>query len=217
MISIAEGKRLGANLVLLNGDLADYYGLSKFQKDPRARRWVDEIHLQRKFFAFIRGKFPKARIIHKLGNHDERYESYLMRNCAELVGLDTFEIGNVLELDRHRIELVRDKRPIRLGDLNVIHGHEYTFAISNPVNPARGLFLRAKAYALCSHFHQKSEHSENNIEGKTITTWSTACLCDLHPAYLPINNWSNGFALAEIFGNGKFQMHNKKISHGKLY
>ncbi len=160
---------------------------------------------------------PKARIINKLGNHDERYELYLARNAPELVGLDAFELAVVLKLDSLGVELIGDKRPIRIGELNIIHGHEYSFPISNPVNPARGLFLRGKVYALCSHFHQKSEHSENNLEGKTITTWSTGCLCDLNPAYRPINNWSHGFAIAEVFSNGKFQLHNHKISHGKIY
>ena len=205
------------DLIVLNGDVADYYELSKFSKDPRARRWADEIKLQRRFFVWIRGEFPKARIVYKLGNHDERYEAYLIRNCAELVGLDTFDIANVLELKQAGIELVRDKRPIRLGDLNLIHGHEYRFAITNPVNPARGLFLKAKAYAMCSHFHQKSEHSENNIEGKTIGTWSTGCLCELHPAYMPINNWSHGFAFVEVFNTNKFHVENKKVSHSKVY
>lgn len=218
MISIAEGKKREADLVVINGDLADYYGLSKFHKDPRARRWVEEIKLQRKFFIFLRAQFPRARIIHKLGNHDERYELYLARNCSELVGLDTFDLRNVLELSNIAVELIGDKRPIKLGDLNLIHGHEYSFPISNPVNPARGLFNRAKVYAMCSHFHQRSEHTENNLEGKTIATWSTACLCDLHPAYRPINNWSNGFAFVEVAEGGKFHVDNKKIGGGgKIY
>jgi predicted phosphodiesterase len=217
MCAVNYGKSARAKVVLLNGDVADYYELSKFAKDPRARKWTDEIKMQRHLFAWLRQEFPKARIIYKLGNHDERYEHYMMARCPELLGLDVFEISNVLELKTFGIELVRDKRPIRLGQLNVLHGHEYQFAISNPVNAARGLFLRCKEFALCGHFHQESQHSENTVEGRSVATWSTGCLCDLHPAYRPINNWSHGFALVEVAGNGKFRVQNKVIRNGNIY
>jgi hypothetical protein len=114
-------------------------------------------------------------------------------------------------------DYVTDKRPIRLGELNIIHGHEYKFAISNPVNPARGLFLRCKAYAMCGHFHQSSYHSEKNVEQNKIATWSTGCLCDMHPDYAPYNNWSHGFAFVETFADGKFEVQNKIIAHGRVF
>lgn len=214
--SLAYGVEHSVDTVLINGDCGDFYQLSRFNKDPRMRHWVSEIKMIREFLKALRSLFRKARIVYKLGNHDERYEVFLQQNCAELIGLDKFEIGNVLDLEKHGVELVRDKRPIRVAELNIVHGHEYRFAISNPVNAARGLFLRTKAYSMCSHFHQKSEHSENNIEGKSIATWSTGCLCDLHPAYMPLNNWSHGFAFVEVSGS-KFHVSNHKISHGKVY
>lgn len=217
MLSVRSGRQASVDTVLVNGDCADYYDLSKFCKDPRARRWPDEIKMQRDFFVWLRCVFPKARILYKLGNHDERYETFLMQRAPELIGLDVLDIGNLLRLREVGVELVRDKKPIRLGNLNVIHGHEYRFAISNPVNAARGLFLRTKAYALCSHFHQSSYHSENNIEGSTIATWSTGCLCDLHPAYMPINNWSHGFAIVEVDKANKFHVRNRVIRGGEVY
>lgn len=45
-----------------------------------------------------------------------------------------------------------------------------------------------------------ASHTENPWEGDPITCWSTGCLCDLHPAYMPNNKWQLGFAYSEITG-----------------
>lgn len=48
-------------------------------------------------------------------------------------------------------------------------------------------------------------------------TWSTGCLCDLHPDYAPLNKWNHGFAFVEVFNGGKFEVQNLFISDGKVY
>ncbi len=89
------------------------------------------------------------------------------------------------------------------------------FNISNPVNPARGLYNRAKKIALYFHFHQTSEHNESAINGDIITTWSGGCMCDLHPEYLPLNKWNNGFV--EIYNDDEFfNIRNRKIVNYRL-
>lgn len=215
--AVTFGRRFSADSILINGDACDIHTLSRFETDPREKKFGLEIEMMRLFFKWLREVFPKAAIIYKMGNHDERYDSFMIRSAPELIGVDVFEWSNILKLAEHRVTLVKDKRPIQIGDLTVIHGHEYRFAISNPVNPARGLFLRSKSYAMCSHFHQSSYHTEKTINDKRIATWSTGCLCDLHPRYLPFNNWSHGFACVEVFNNNKFNVENKIVSHGKVY
>lgn len=215
--SIDYGRRNGADLVILNGDTLDAFAVSFWEKDPRKRDFSGELKTIREFLGCLRKTFPKARIIYKIGNHEERYERYMRVKAPELLGLNEFKIESLLHLDKHGIELVSEMRPIRLGELNILHGHEYKFAISNPVNPARGLFLRTKAYALCGHFHQSSYHTDKTVEQKVIATWSTGCLCDLHPDYMPMNNWCHGFAFVEVGNDGKFNMQNKVIRNGAIY
>jgi hypothetical protein len=216
MAAIDYGLERDANLILLNGDIIDFHAISRWEKDPRKRNLAAEVKFLRKFVECIRETFPKADIVYKLGNHEERWESYLFRNAPELLGVEEFDIAQILRLRPG--ELIRDCEPIQLGDLNVLHGHEYRFAISNPVNPARGLFLRAKAMALCGHFHQSSQHTEKTIEQHNLATWSAGCLCDLHPDYRPMNNWNHGFAFVTVHGSGKFEVENKYIStNGQIY
>lgn len=203
--------------IILNGDIADFYAVSRWETDPEKRNFAEEISAIRTFLAGLRHTFPKAKIVYKLGNHEERYERFLRQKAPELLGCDVFSLGNVLRLERLGIQTVSDKRPIRLGRLlTVIHGHEYSFQISNPVNPARGYFLRSKSHVLGAHFHQTSQHSERTIDQKVIAAWSTGCLCDLHPEYRPLNNWNHGFAFVEVTKSGGFQVHNFTIIDGKI-
>ena len=108
-------------------------------------------------------------------------------------------------------------RPLAVGKLYLIHGHEYKFSISNPVNPARGLFLRAKTLAATSHFHQTSQHSERDLTGKVVSTWSIGCACNLRPSYSPINNWNHGFAICDLQADGSFVLANLRVIDGRVY
>lgn len=218
LLAIKWGKNNGINHVLLNGDTSDFFALSFWETDPRLRDFPEEIKVNREFLISLRNTFPRARIILKDGNHEERWMRYMRVKAPELLGIPEFEPPKVLGLASLGIDNpVGDMRPIRLGTLNVIHGHEYRFSISNPVNPARGLFLRAKAHSLCGHFHHSSYHPGKTVEDKMIGCWSTGCLCDMHPAFRPLNEWNHGFAYVEVDRVGKFEVHNFQIKSNKVY
>lgn len=216
-LALQTGLDRRVDVVLLNGDICDHYALSRWETNPKLRKFPEEVKAAKQFLGGLRQLFPDARIVFKQGNHEERFERYLRLKAQELLGLDEFEWESVFGLRDHGIELVKDKRPVRLGQLNVIHGHEYVFNISNPVNPARGMYLRAKNHVLGGHFHQSSQHSEKSLEQKVISAWSTGCLCGLHPEYRPLNPWNHGFACVEVEANGAFHVDNLRIVEGKAY
>jgi predicted phosphodiesterase len=201
--------------ILLNGDTIDFYGLSRFMKDPRKRSVAHELQATRDFLDVL-SQFG-AKIYFKIGNHEERYENYLMRVAPELLGVREFELKYLLGLDARGIDFISDKRIIKANDLNIVHGHEFGQSIFSPVNVARGLFLRGKVSAMQGHNHSVSEHTESNMNGDIVTTWSLGCLCELNPAYLPINKWSHGFGIVELSDNGKdFHVRNYRIHKGKI-
>jgi predicted phosphodiesterase len=201
--------------ILLNGDTIDFYGLSRFMKDPRKRSVAHELQATRDFLDVL-SQFG-AKIYFKIGNHEERYENYLMRVAPELLGVREFELKHLLGLDARGIDLIGDKRIMKANDLNIVHGHEFGQSIFSPVNIARGLFLRGKVTAMQGHNHSVSEHTESNMNGEITTTWSLGCLCELNPAYLPINKWSHGLAIVDLSDNGKdFHVRNYRIHKGKI-
>lgn len=216
-LAIAQSKRIGATIILLNGDTMDCHELSRFEKDPRERSYAEEVPLVCQFLAYLRSKFPKARIVWKDGNHDERLYLYLRRHAPALLGIDVFQQESVLKFAKYGVEYVTEKRPIVCGKLNILHGHEYPGGFAAPVNPARGIFLRAKACCIEGHYHQTSEHAEPTLEGKNIACWSTGCLSELHPPYMPLNKWNHGFASIEMAREGNFKIRNHKIINGEIY
>jgi hypothetical protein len=114
------------------------------------------------------------------------------------------------------ITYITDKQVIEVDEnLSILHGHEFRESVMAPVNAARGLFLRAKSCAIAGHLHQTSEHTESTVQGKMIATWSTGCLCDLHPKYMPINRWNLGFCVVTVGSKG-FQVDNKKIIDSRV-
>ena len=201
--------------ILLNGDILDFYQLSRFGKDPRKRSVAHELQAAREFLDVL-AQFG-AKIYYKIGNHEERYQHYLMAKAPELLGMQQFELQHLLGLHDRGIELIGDKRIIKANDLNIVHGHEFGQSIFSPVNVARGLFLRGKVSAMQGHNHAVSEHTESNMNGDIVTTWSLGCLCELNPAYLPINKWAHGLAIVDLSDNGKdFHVRNYRIYKGKI-
>ena len=201
--------------LLIDGDLIDFYGLSRFLKDPRKRSVAHELEATNALLDVFASRFKK--IYYKLGNHDIRFEHYLMHKAPELLGIAAIELPELLKCKERGIEVIKDKTIIRANALNIIHGHEFSVGFFSPVNIARGLFLRAKVTALQGHNHQSSSHTERDLSGKVVKTWSLGCLCELHPDYMPINKWDHGFATVTLDADGeRFHVNNYSIISGEV-
>ena len=215
-LAVQHGVESGCDCVILVGDFLDFYACSFWEKDPRKRDFAGELNTGREMLKSIREAFPGKQIIYKLGNHEERYERWMVAKAPELLGVEDFQIHKILRLEDLNIRMMDYRAPIKLGKLNIIHGHEFGKTMTNPVNPARGLFLKGKSNSICGHYHQSSSHNEKTIEQKIIGSWSSGCLCDMHPDYAPMNNWNHGFIEVEMNGDD-FTVHNYKILNGKIY
>lgn len=168
------------------------------------------------FLAHLRGTFPKARIIYKQGNHDERWDKYLWAAAPVLYEIEHLQLPAVLETERHGIEMVQEQRPVFCGKLPVFHGHELPRGLASPVNMARGAFMRTLHTVLVGHGHRTSTHSEPNMWHEETVCWSTGCLCELYPEYARINKWNHGFAFNEVAESGEFDLSNLRIAAGKV-
>lgn len=207
----------GCDGVILNGDNVDSYTLSRFEKDPEARNYDKEIE---DFGCFLDALqvWGAKKIIMKLGNHEARLERYLLARCPELwQGKVREKIGwrAFLDLDQRGITLIDSMDPISVGKLTILHGHEFGSGATSPVNPARSAYLKGRECCLVGHQHRASEHTEVTMLGTTITTWSTGCLCDLHPRYRPINAWGHGAAILDLTGED-WRIQNFRIVEGRV-
>jgi hypothetical protein len=103
-----------------------------------------------------------------------------------------------------------------MGNMIIMHGHEFGQSVFSPVNSARGLYMKAKANCAVGHHHQTSEHTEKDVNGNVVTTFSIGSLCGLSPDYFPYNKWNHGFATIETEPNGDYEFRNYRIINGKV-
>jgi predicted phosphodiesterase len=213
-LAVEYGKHVEVNTVLLNGDIFDFYSGSRFVKDPRLVDWKTEVKLAKEFLTWLRSEFPEAKIIFKVGNHEERFEIYMKQNAPLLFQTDMYHVEDLLGLVEFGIDVVGDKRIIRAGKLNILHGHELR-SFSGGVNPARTAYLQTHKSVLVGHYHRTSLHTEPDLEKKVVTCWSTGCLCSLWAEYDLYNKWNHGFAV--VYNDGElFEVENLRIVNGKV-
>jgi len=211
------GKEQKVNTIIMLGDVMDFYGVSRFEKDPRKRSIKHEFDTTKAFLVILRQTFPDARIYWAFGNHDVRFEHFLMAKAPEIFDDPYFRLEERLRLNEERIHTINDKTIIKAGKLSLHHGHLFFRGFGAPVNPARGLFLKTKESAIVGHSHRVSEHSEISLGGDLITCWSMGCLSELQPEYNPVsNNYSHGFAHIKTSQNGNYSVRNFRILKGKI-
>ncbi len=202
--------------LLLNGDWADFYSISRHEKNPKHRNFKNELHAGRELLKWLRQEFPDARFVAKLGNHEERWEKWLWEHAPEISDDPIMGIDNWYGFERLGIDLVKDKRIILAGALPILHGHEKGNGISSPVNQARGAFMRLHHTVLEGHGHRTSTHSEPDMMGRETVCFSTGCLCDMRPAYARLNKWNHGAAVVHVHADRTFDVENFRIQAGKV-
>ena len=216
-IALDYGKKHNVNTIIINGDLIDFYMISRFEKDPRKRSIKYEFDATKAFLVILREAFPDARIYWAKGNHDVRYEHWLMAKAPEVFDDPYYQMEERLRLSEQNIKVIGDKTLIKAGKLYIHHGHLFFRGFMAPVNSARGLYLKAKQSTICGHVHKISEHTETNLEGEMTGTWTTGCLCELSPDYAPFsNNYSHGFAHVIVNNDKTYSVKNLRIYKGKL-
>lgn len=198
--------------IVINGDAADFYACSRWDKNPNRIGLRAEMELFQQVLLHLRARFKKTRIIYKAGNHEERWNKYIWSKAPEVWDLDPLQLHELLKLKSHSIEWVDDQRPMLLGKLPILHGHELPKGISSPVNAARGAWMRTKHTVLVGHSHQTSGHCEPDLWHSECFVWSIGCLCDMTPEYARVNRWNHGFAVVGVGKDGSFDVTNLRIS-----
>jgi len=196
--------------VVLLGDVQDCASVG-FWETGEKRDFDKELESTLDFLDFIKNEFSGKKLVYKRGNHELRLDRYYQVHAPEITGIPLDAMDDAYGLDYRGYDVVDDKQMILAGKLPVFHGHEFG-RLTVTVNPARGLFMKAKSWALCAHCHRTSEHPARNIMGVYLTTWSVGCLCDLSPDYNPFgNDWNWGCALLDVEKNGNFTVENRRI------
>jgi len=199
--------------IILNGDIIDFYKISRFIKNPQKKSVSREVEETKKFLTELRYNFPDARIIYKQGNHELRLEHYIMSNASEIYDLISDLLPIKLNFKELNIEYITE--PFALGNLWVLHGHEKP-AGGNPEWVCNVMWQYIYTHFVVGHFHRTQEKTFKNIAGDTFDTNSVG-YCAGKMDYAILNKWNQGFARYDFSTNGRFKSHNFKVENGEIY
>lgn len=209
-------KDVKPDITVLNGDVIDFFAISRFSKDPRRKlelgKEIREARsLLNKLFAEI-----QTRWIYIEGNHENRLRLFIWNRASELVGLEELELENLLRLKEHNVLYLRHPDTVqsidqfatpqvKVGMLYIAHGD--TFRLSwNTVGIARCLFLKTLKNLLIGHWHRADEWKQADYEGRLHGCWVVPCLSLQRPNWDTGRIWGQGMALIEVTPRGFFRV-----------
>lgn len=182
--------------VVLNGDLCDFFALSRFNRShEREDELQADIDDRNEFVARIREACPGTRIDETEGNHDHRIRSFVAQNAKPLHSLRALQPQ---ALFRHK-ELDVCWHPgcgfLLRPNFLVKHGDK--------ISALPGGTARAEAMAnLCSgisgHAHRAEQWRKVGTGG--LIEWTvTGAMCRMDPDYVKgAPNWTQGIAYGEF-------------------
>jgi predicted phosphodiesterase len=191
------------DIVILLGDVMDFYSLSFYDKDPsRAYNLDGEIGVARGFLRWLSEQFSYAERLYLVGNHEQRLMRYLWRKAPELHNLNELSLSNLLKLDECEIRLVVDKETgmpadrIRIRDnFWVVHGHIVRkYAGASAVAMIQEYFSNG----VSGHTHRLAFVCHRDKSGRTLGWIENGCLCTLNPEYVYNPNWQQGFSFVDF-------------------
>lgn len=193
------------DIVCLNGDITDFFGISRFPVPPiRRMQFASEISYARDALAKLKSSFaPDAQWIYIEGNHELRMKSFLWRRAPELAGL--IGVETELQLEAQGIVYLRERDEpaaryefaapqLRVGKLYIQHGTNIRIG-SATINVARSVFLRLLKPMLIGHWHRKDIYTQTDYEGTTSGCWVQGCLCKPRPHWDTGRIWGQGMSI----------------------
>lgn len=210
--------------VILNGDVLDCESISSFLSLEEVPL-EDEIELGNEFLddldAAVRVRNPGAKRVFHAGNHEARLDTYLAKNASKLKGLTdkygdrVLSIPHLLKLRERGWEYKSYREVTRLvGELYVEHG---SVVSRHSGMTAKSTQERLGGSVIVGHVHRVGEFNKVDRNGFH-EAYEQGCLCVTSPSYLneASANWSQGFAIVDVYGENDFWVSIVKVKNGKF-
>lgn len=191
---IKTASELQPEVIVINGDLLDFYRLSRFSKGE-GRNPMEEIIEAKAILENLHLCCPDSKIFYPIGNHENRLEKYIYDKAPEIVSIvDNF------------YELLKCKDIEVQGCHKVIFNNEFICKHGSVVSQKAGQTAikemeRSYTSGATGHTHRLIKYITRKAEKKFV--WlETGCLCSMKPEYILEPDWQQGFAIVE-FKKGK--------------
>ena len=208
------------DVIILNGDIIDFYTISKFNPDPKRRLQLqDDIDCTVDLLHQVKQAAPLSKRIMTAGNHEDRLRAYLWTKASELSSLRDLDIRKQLRLDILGYDFAPYDNITKINDIfKVEHGD----CVSKHSGwTAKAMYEKRGGNGMCAHSHRKGDHLKT-MDGDTNGWWENGCVCDMNPEYIKEPNWQQCFAVITFIGQWFSVQQVPIIKHkfiydGKLY
>jgi hypothetical protein len=212
---------LQPDVLIMNGDMNDFYQVSVFSKDiKRMGHMQEDINSTKEFFAEMNKVMPNTKKILIEGTHEYRWNKFLQHSSPATSVLDCLSIPALFELDKYDIEYVEYERGLLINDVFlVIHGD---IASKHSGETAKNQYLKNGGNGICNHTHKGGSFFKRDRFG-VWGWWENYCLCSLNPDWIQNPNWVQGFSLVNFTSEQRFFVEqipiigNKFMYGGKLW
>jgi len=197
--------------IILDGDIADCYASSNFDRDPlKTDTVLEELHKSEQLMIRLK-KIPKK--IWLGGNHEDRWRRRLWQEARSAGGLSP-----ILQALMHGIGVdgADPDESFRAAFRTREHGFEY-WPYSHFVELAQGNLLVTHGFSVSMHSGYSAKRHYDRL-GKSVIighthrqgsylvshlweprgAWENGCLCRLDPEYVQFPNWQQGFSIVTI-------------------
>jgi len=194
--------------VIIGGDGIDNYQVSKYGKDVTKLLTVQsDLDVARNEIINLRNVTPNSTIDYIQGNHELRMKLYLQSKAIELASLRSLSIPSLLELDKVEVNYFEGPKWLKIGDLNIGHGHELN--VSGGVGLCQKIFNKFGVNYLGGHFHVFDSHIRRSISDSGPYGYNyvliNAGMLDMDVDYTLYPNWVTGFTEVHFNKSGKFE------------
>lgn len=202
------------DIIVLLGDIIDFYQISSFVKNPTKKSVKSEIEETKKFLTELRFQFKDSRIIFKTGNHCDRMEKYIFQSAPKISDLISDLLPVQLNLKELNIEYMAE--PFAIGKLWCLHGHEKPGGAYNPEYITNVMWQYIHDHFIVGHYHRRQQKTFKNISGDTFWTGALGYLAG-QMDYALLNKWTQGFCTVDFSKNGHFRAKNYEILNGEIF
>lgn len=180
----------------LNGDIVDMWEISRFLKDPRnGKALVDEFEEARDVISdIVRAAPKKADKVWIFGNHEYRFDKFIIKNAEALIGLRGMSVEEQLEADRLGLRVVKNNGQENYVDFgNILIGH-FNAVYRYSGYTAKNVLDKYGKSLIQGHTHRGGSHFRSRMD-ETLVAYENFCLCGLKPDYVISPDWEHGISV----------------------
>lgn len=178
------------DVIVLNGDIADFYGVSSYSKTKKdALNYQEELDEVSRWLIDLVDRFSDSDIYYVEGNHETRASRTMGNRAPEFLPLRDLKVNKLLGLEGLGIKWIPESQELKIGGLMFIHGHK---ARRHAGTTARAHFEDYGCSVIVGHVHRLSVAYKRNKYGNHAMI-ENGTLCDLDVEYMKYPDWQHGF------------------------